>query len=1306
MTRCNPFSLLFLSILAITSFGRVQGAALPEERDLWDLARENNGIHVFSTLFTAQDVRSRLSSSEGIQQAIAWCKQTGVTKVYIEEFRDAYQADRAAIVSARDAFLKAGFAVSGCITPTKVGKASTGWKESISCYTDAPTQDKVQSIFEYAASLFDEIMIDDFWFTDCACPDCESARQKKEVRIGANTYPVNGSSWEDYRCELMVRLSRDRVLAAAKRVNPNARLIIKFPQWYDNFHERGYEVLRQTADFDLTWVGTESRDYNDPRWGGKTQYESFFIMRWLGGIGGSKCGGGWFDWLGTTPRTYVEQARQTVLGGARESMLFCYGGLQGSTGPGDVEALRAHIPELFRVARQMHERDLTGMAAYKPANSHPEEEKWVFDFVGMLGLPLVPCHAFPSNAPAAFFSIHALKDNDFATKLDRFIADGKPVLLTDGLVRRLQDRPSLKSSNVHILPVQGEPKSLLQLPQGTLDALRAPLLRPLNVSFQAPNSVALYLFKDGSYVVENFNDTDALVRLDGKLIKVAARGWDYQWSSAAEKGQAGMATPSSSPPALFQDNLENGLGRWKEVWSRTAHAATVTLDSLTAHSQIHSARIDHRGTEDWSFEPKESLSVQEGDFFEMEAWLKLEGQGTVTLCATTRDKAGKVLSWSFGERTRTAQPGWFRLHTRFAIPGGVTQIQPRLIGYRPAIIWVDDFSVTKPFNIAARQAKETKPALTLRNDKLEATIAAKDGSISVLDRRSGLTSQQKLLIPDVTVLEARAQADAVSLRLFHLSSGLELTANVSLVADGPELTVELTADGEMPAALQYPSPFVSKPGQYLVIPMNEGISYPVDDASIEPMRLIAYGGHGICMGFWGATDGTAGHMAILETPDDASIRVDRVDGKLTVAPEWEPQKGAFGYSRRLRYVFFEQGGHVAMCKRYRAYAQEKGFFKTLSQKRAQNPNVDRLIGAVNVWCWDQDAVSIVREMQAAGIERILWSNGQPPEKVRTLNDLGVLTSRYDIYQDVMDPAQFPSLRWKHPDWPSEAWPKDIMLSADGDWIKGWGVEGKDDRMHPCGVLCDKVAPEYARRRIPEDLATHPYRCRFIDTTTASPWRECYSTNHPLTRTESRQTKMELLKVVSDDLNLVTGCETGHDASVPYVHYFEGMLSLGPYRVPDAGRDMQRIWTEVPEAVAKFQLGHRYRLPLWELTFHDCVAAQWYWGDYNNKLPALWVKRDLFNLLYGTTPMFMFNRSLWNKEKDRFVRSYRTSCPTAREVGYSEMLDHQFLTPERDVQQTAFQDGTTITVNFSSNREYRTDEFVLPPLSSRVKKAGK
>jgi hypothetical protein len=302
----------------------------------------------------------------------------------------------------------------------------------------------------------------------------------------------------------------------------------------------------------------------------------------------------------------------------------------------------------------------------------------------------------------------------------------------------------------------------------------------------------------------------------------------------------------------------------------------------------------------------------------------------------------------------------------------------------------------------------------------------------------------------------------------------------------------------------------------------------------------------------------------------------------------------------------------------------------------------------------------------------------------------------------MDPAKFPLLRSIHGDWTTDAWPKDIMIKANGDWEKGWRVRATNGQWLACAVLCDRQALPYAQNRVPRELAAKPYQCRFIDTTTASPWRECYHTNHPMTRTDSRVWKMKLLEYMSKDMKLVTGSETGHDDAVPYVHYFEGMLSLGPYRVPDSGRDTRRIWTQVPERVAKYQLGHTYRLPLWELVFHDCVVAQWYWGDYNNKLPALWDKRDLFNVLYGTPPMFMFDRKLWQEQRDRFVKSYRNTCPHVRQVGYAEMTDHRFLTDDRNVQETVFANGITITVNFGAKPFRLEDGSTLQPMGYRVK----
>ena len=754
---------------------------------------------------------------------------------------------------------------------------------------------------------------------------------------------------------------------------------------------------------------------------------------------------------------------------------------------------------------------------------------------------------------------------------------------------------------------------------------------------------------------------------------------------------------------ITNGGFEHGFAGWHQLWTRDPNAGTLTLDSTTAYSGAHSARIEHRGEKDWSFEPDVRLPVQAGDIFELEAWLKMERDGGgVTLCVTTYGGHGKAIDWAYGGRSPPDSADWQRVRTRFVVPPGVVQIQPRLIGSGPLIAWLDDVTMEKTGNVTAMRPPALPGFLGITNSALEVTLNTTNAALAVLDRRSHERFEQKPISGDVVLTAAAAQSNVLNLKLFHLASGQEIAGSVRLDGDLPEFTFELAAKGELPGALHFPHPFATHPGEYLVVPMNEGISYPVEDTSIEPMTLIAYGGHGICMAFWGVTDGARGHMAIIETPDDAAIRIDQHDGLLDIAPQWDAQRGQFGYARRLRYVFFDHGGHVAMAKRYRAYAQQIGQFKTLEQKRRENPNVDLLVGAVNVWCWDRDAVSLAKEMQSSGIKRILWSNAQSPENLRALNDLGVLTSRYDIYQDVMDPANFPKLNGRHDDWVTAAWPQDIIRQANGDWLRGWGVRGRQGEWYYCGVLCDKRALDYARQRIPAELATHPYRCRFIDTTTAAPWHECYNTNHPMTRTESREWKMKLLDYVSHDNHLVTGSETGHDAAVPFVDYFEGMMSLGPYRVPDAGRDMARIWTNAPERVAKFQLGHQYRLPLWELVYHDCVVAQWYWGDYNNKLPALWDKRDLFNVLYGTPPMFMFNRQFWEENRARFVQSYANTCANIRALGYCEMTDHRFLTPDRNVQQTVFANGTSVTVNFGTNVFKLSDGTVVGPMQFRLK----
>jgi hypothetical protein len=118
-------------ILAAALF--VASAALQTKaQPLWDLAKENRGLLKIATLFPAQNVRDYLSTESGINDAIDWCKKTGVTHVFIETYRDGYTAKRDALENARAKFQAEGFEVSGCVTTTGIGKSSGGW-DGISC---------------------------------------------------------------------------------------------------------------------------------------------------------------------------------------------------------------------------------------------------------------------------------------------------------------------------------------------------------------------------------------------------------------------------------------------------------------------------------------------------------------------------------------------------------------------------------------------------------------------------------------------------------------------------------------------------------------------------------------------------------------------------------------------------------------------------------------------------------------------------------------------------------------------------------------------------------------------------------------------------------------------------------------------------------------------------------------------------------------------------------------------------------------------------------------------------------------------
>jgi hypothetical protein len=271
---------------------------------------------------------------------------------------------------------------------------------------------------------------------------------------------------------------------------------------------------------------------------------------------------------------------------------------------------------------------------------------------------------------------------------------------------------------------------------------------------------------------------------------------------------------------------------------------------------------------------------------------------------------------------------------RFAVPRGGASIEPRVTGWRAQTVSVRGLVAVRQRNILLADEKSaTSPPL--ENRVLKVDLDGATGGIAVTDKRTGrvwkpLPQEAGWLIQTVseevrhmtTLSGGRTETQSWPSKKVNLinpqdmrefSMTLEVEAKPD--ASNPELLITLSGEGEMHRPLNFPAPFATRPGDRLIVPANEGLGYPVDEEHTGLWRMYTYGGHGLCMAFFGvAEDATgAGWMCILETPDDGAMDARKgANGLWQAGLSWDAQRGAFGYERKARFVFFESGGHVAM----------------------------------------------------------------------------------------------------------------------------------------------------------------------------------------------------------------------------------------------------------------------------------------------------------------------------------------------------------------------------------------------------------
>lgn len=457
---------------------------IKQSDDFWKLANEEKQNLRLSTYLTAHTVKQMFTTESGRTEALSLLRCYGITKVYLEVYRSGLVISPGLIKESVQ-FLKGnGFEVTGGIATVPgegFGVAQDGplgWFN----WQNTKTQDDLRKVIEDSAPYFNSFIVDDFLCTSDTSMESKSARGKR--------------SWSEYRRSLLTELAQSVIIDPVKKKNPGIKVIIKYPQWYDRFHLFGYDVEKETKLFDGIWVGTESRGQYTQRFGFVQPYEGFVNFRWLSSIAGKKTGGAWFDHEDCTDQDFIDQAYQSVLAGAKELIIFSFDSF--ITGHPGHHLLLQDFEKLAQLAETVANHPVIGPAGYKPPNSDAGGDLYLLDYIGMLGVSIVPESVYPEDARVIFLPTQAASDTTILQKITKTLNGGAKIIMTTGFLMKARDGEKLARLAEIKWPlahIQSEIDSLIS--EGT----------PVKLKF--PLSMDYHIIPEGAEILLKCADTPA-----------------------------------------------------------------------------------------------------------------------------------------------------------------------------------------------------------------------------------------------------------------------------------------------------------------------------------------------------------------------------------------------------------------------------------------------------------------------------------------------------------------------------------------------------------------------------------------------------------------------------------------------------------------------------------------------------------------------------------------------------------------------------------------------------------------------------
>ncbi len=350
------------------------------------------------------------------------------------------------------------------------------------------------------------------------------------------------------------------------------------------------------------------------------------------------------------------------------------------------------------------------------------------------------------------------------------------------------------------------------------------------------------------------------------------------------------------------------------------------------------------------------------------------------------------------------------------------------------------------------------------------------------------------------------------------------------------------------------------------------------------------------------------------------------------------------------------------------------------------------------------SVKLLERFAKNGLDRLWlgvdsWQDGfRHPTAVAKAKELGYLVGPYDSYHSIHHPHEEPT--WETAQFDLSLYESGAIVNRDGTKSKGFKQKGHH--------LSPLVAQPYVENRVNGILAQMPtdFNSWFIDCDAYGELFDDYSPSHPATQLDDMNARLARMAWIRDTHKVVIGSEGGSAYAAGTIHFAHGMMSpvigwgdpdmkdktspyyIGGYWPPEAPAIHVK---QVPFKERYFYLYYdpRFRLPLYQIVFHDSVVTTHHWGYSSLKFKNAIETITLLELLYNVPPLYHLNTARFSKHKAWIKRHYAFFSPLHREIGGQPMTGFEWLRSDKQVQRTEFGDTVEILANFDSEPfEYR------------------